>query len=106
MEEGHGKPEMLISPVSAVRIGRRHRFPAELIIPDSSQTMSRQGRSHFERDAKILQPGGEGTPQSMEMEIRHFRLVAQSWPEDAKRGGSPSPEDSPSTWAISPRRAS
>ncbi|OQW32551.1 MAG: hypothetical protein A4E20_13275 [Nitrospira sp. SG-bin2] len=95
MEEGHGGAKLLIPAESTVRIGRCHRFPAELIVPHAAQAMPQQGGSDFKRDAEILQPGGEGMAQVVEVKIGHFRLSRQTSPEDAKRGRSPSPEDSP-----------
>jgi hypothetical protein len=57
--------------------------------------MPQQSGSYLERDAEVLQLGGEGMAQIVEVEIGHFRLSAQSLPGDAKRGRSTSPENSP-----------
>ena len=57
--------------------------------------MAQQCGSDFERDPEILEPGGERVTEIMEVEIRHFRLAAQSSPERAEGRRIPSPEDSP-----------
>ena len=57
--------------------------------------MPQQCGSHFEWHPEILQPSGERVAEIVEVEIRHFRLTAQSLPERAEGGRIPSPEDSP-----------
>jgi hypothetical protein len=87
--------ELLIPAISAVRVAARHDFSTQLIGPATLQSMAQQCGSHFEGHAEILQPGGERVAEIVEVEIGHPGLAAQSSPERAKRGGVPSPEDSP-----------
>ncbi|HMS85526.1 MAG TPA: hypothetical protein PKD12_17930 [Nitrospira sp.] len=60
----------------------------------SPQAMPKQCRSHFQRNAEILQPRGEGVAEIMEVEIDYLGFLRQTLPEDAEGGRSPSPEDS------------
>lgn len=57
--------------------------------------MAQQRGSHFEWDSEILQPGGEGVAEIVEVEVSHFRLAAQSSSERAEGRRIPSPEDFP-----------
>jgi hypothetical protein len=57
--------------------------------------MPKQRSSHFEWNAEILKPCGEGMTEIMEVEVNHLRFLCQTLPEDAERGWSPSSEDSP-----------
>ena len=87
--------ELLIPAIPAVGVAARHHFSTELIGSGTAQPMPQQSGSHFQRDTEVLEPGGEGVAEVVEVEIGHLRLAAQPSPEYAKRGGIPSPEDSP-----------
>jgi hypothetical protein len=55
-----------------MRIGCGHRFSAELIMAHTSYPMPEQCRANFQRNAEILEPGGEGMTEIMEVEVDHL----------------------------------
>ncbi|MHC9062740.1 hypothetical protein ACYX34_08640 [Nitrospira sp. CMX1] len=74
MKQGNGGSELLIPAVSAMRIGGGHGFTSKLIVSHSSEPMPQQGGSDLKRNTEILQPGGKGMAEIMEVEVGHLRF--------------------------------